>query len=32
VLAAAEGFDGMEPPADQVDALVARRSLAPLFV
>jgi hypothetical protein len=32
VLAAAERFDGTEPPADEVEALVERRSLRPLFV
>jgi aryl-alcohol dehydrogenase-like predicted oxidoreductase len=32
VLAAAEGFDGTQPSADEVDALVERRSLTPLFV
>jgi hypothetical protein len=32
VLAAAERFDGGPPSADEVEALVERRSLAPLFV
>jgi aryl-alcohol dehydrogenase-like predicted oxidoreductase len=32
VLAAAERFDGRPPSADEVEALVERRSLAPLFV
>jgi aryl-alcohol dehydrogenase-like predicted oxidoreductase len=32
VLAAADGFDGVQPSADEVEALVERRSLTPLFV
>ena len=32
VLAAADKFDGEAPPADEVEALVERRSLTPLFV
>jgi aryl-alcohol dehydrogenase-like predicted oxidoreductase len=32
VLAAAERFDGGQPPADEVDALIQRRSLTPLFI
>ncbi len=32
VLAAADRFDGQEPSADEVEALVERRSLTPLFV
>ena len=32
VLAAAERFDGKQPSADEVEALVERRSLTPLFV
>ena len=32
VLAAADRFDGQEPSTDEVEALVERRSLTPLFV
>jgi aryl-alcohol dehydrogenase-like predicted oxidoreductase len=32
VLAAAERFDGERPPDDVIEALIERRSLAPLFV
>jgi aryl-alcohol dehydrogenase-like predicted oxidoreductase len=32
VLSAAERFDGKQPSADEVEALVERRSLTPLFV
>ena len=32
VLAAAERFDGKQPSPDEVEALVERRSLTPLFV
>jgi hypothetical protein len=32
VLAAAERFDGARPSDEAVEALVERRSLAPLFV